>query len=61
VVLTDILRRNPQPVHFHELTRQYNQRMLPHSQRGTGYILRVLSLMRNAHRVSRAVYQLKAR
>jgi hypothetical protein len=61
VVLADILRRNPQPVHFHELTRQYNQRMLPHSQRGTGYILRVLNLMRNAQRVSRAVYQLTAR
>ena len=61
IVLTDILRRNPQPLHFHELTRQYNERMLPHSQRGTGYILRVLTLMRNAQRVSRAVYQLKAR
>jgi hypothetical protein len=61
VVLTDILRSSSQPVHFHELTRQYNQRMLPHSQRGTGYILRVLNLMRNAQRVSRAVYQLKAR
>ena len=61
VVLTDILRRSPQPVHFHELTRQYNQHMLPHSQRGTGFILRVLNLMPNTQRVSRAVYQLKAR
>jgi hypothetical protein len=61
VVLTDILRANPVPLHFRELTRQYNQRMLPHSQRGTGYILRVLNLMQNAQRVSRAVYQLKSR
>ncbi len=61
VVLEDILRRNPQPLHFHELTRQYNQRMLPHSRKGTGYILRVLNLMDNAQRVSRAVYRLKSR
>jgi hypothetical protein len=61
VVLEDILRRSSQPLHFHELTRQYNQRMLPHSRKGTGYILRVLNLMDNAQRVSRAVYQLKSR
>jgi hypothetical protein len=61
LVLADIFRRNPQPLHFHELTRQYNEHMLPHSQRGTGYILRVLNLMRNAQRVSRAVYRLKSR
>ena len=61
VVLTDILRCSPEPVHFHELTRRYNQRMLPHSQRGTGYILRVLNLMPNIQRVSRAVYQLNGR
>jgi hypothetical protein len=61
VVLTDILRADPEPLHFHELTRRYNQRMLPHSQRGTGYILRVLNLMQNAQRVSRALYQLKSR
>jgi hypothetical protein len=33
--------------------------MLPHSRKGTGYILRVLNLMPEARRVSRAVYELK--
>jgi hypothetical protein len=61
VVLTGILQDRPQPVHFHELTRLYNQRMLPHSQKGSGYILRILNLMSNAQRVRRAVYQLKDR
>jgi hypothetical protein len=61
VVLTDILQNRLQPLHFHELTRLYNQRMLPHSQKGSGYILRILNSMSNAQRVTRAVYQLKDR
>ncbi|HTS18713.1 MAG TPA: DNA-directed RNA polymerase subunit alpha C-terminal domain-containing protein [Verrucomicrobiae bacterium] len=60
LVIADILRGQPEPVHFHELTRLYNERMQPHSRKGTGYILRVLNLMPEAQRVSRAVYQLKA-
>ena len=59
VVLMEILRRESRPLHFHELTRFYNARMLPHSRRGTGYILRVLTTMTGAQRVSRAVYDLK--
>jgi hypothetical protein len=59
LVIADILRTRQEPVHFHELTRLYNERMQPHSHRGTGYILRVLNLMPEAERVSRAVYQLK--
>ncbi len=59
LVIADILRRRQEPVHFHELTRLYNERMQPHSRKGTGYILRVLNLMPEAHRVTRAVYQLK--
>lgn len=59
LVIADILRGNQEPVHFHELTRLYNERMQPHSRKGTGYILRVLNLMPEAQRVSRAVYQLK--
>ncbi|HUI06519.1 MAG TPA: DNA-directed RNA polymerase subunit alpha C-terminal domain-containing protein [Verrucomicrobiae bacterium] len=58
-VIVDILRGRREPVHFHELTRLYNERMLPHSRKGTGYILRVLNLMPEARRVSRAVYELK--
>jgi hypothetical protein len=61
LVITDILRQQPRPLHFHELTRLYNERMLPHSRKGTGYILRVLNLMPEARRVSRAVYDLKQR
>jgi hypothetical protein len=61
VVLADILRAHPEPLHFHVLTRRYNERMQPQSRRGTGYILRVLNLMQDAQRVSRAVYQLKSR
>lgn len=59
LVIADIMRLRQEPVHFHELTRLYNERMLPHSRRGTGYILRILNLMPTAQRVSRAVYQLK--
>ena len=59
LVIVDILRTRQEPVHFHELTRLYNERMQPHSRKGTGYILRVLNLMPEAERVSRAVYQLK--
>ena len=60
-ILADILRGQTQPMHFHELTRLYNERMQAHSRKGTGYILRVLTLMGDAQRVSRAVYQLKRR
>ncbi len=60
-VLTDILRDESRPLHFQEVTRLYNARMLPHSRRGTGYILRALTMMENARRVSRAVYDLRAR
>jgi hypothetical protein len=59
LVLVDILRDRREPIHFHELTRLYNERMLPHSRKGTGYILRVLNLMPEARRVARAVYELK--
>jgi hypothetical protein len=59
LVIADILRHRHEPVHFHELTRLYNERMQPHSRKGTGYILRMLNLMPEAQRVSRAVYQLK--
>ena len=59
LVIADILRDRQEPVHFHELTRLYNERMQPHSQKGTGYILRVLHLMPEARRVSRALYQWK--
>jgi hypothetical protein len=59
LVIADILRSRQEPVHFHELTRLYNERMQPHSRKGTGYILRILNLMPEAQRVTRAVYQLK--
>ncbi len=59
LVIVDILRDRQEPVHFHELTRLYNERMQPHSRKGTGYILRILNLMPEAQRVARAVYQLK--
>jgi hypothetical protein len=60
-VIADILRSQSQPLHFHELTRLYNERVLPHSHKGAGYILRVLNLMPDAQRVSQAMYDLKAR
>jgi hypothetical protein len=61
LILTDILRGESRPLHFHELTRLYNERMLPHSRKGTGYILRVLTMMPSARRISRAVYGIEAR
>ena len=59
LVIADILRSRREPVHFCELTRLYNERMQPHSRKGTGYILRILNLMPEAQRVARAVYQWK--
>jgi hypothetical protein len=59
LVIADILRSRREPVHFYELTRLYNERMQPHSRKGTGYILRVVNLMPGARRVSRALYQWK--
>lgn len=61
IILTDILNATRQPLHFHELTRLYNQLMQPNSRKGTGYILRTLNLMTEAQRVERALYQLKDR
>ncbi|NQU11342.1 hypothetical protein HQ590_11155 [bacterium] len=58
-VVLDIFRSELKPLHFHEVTRLYNNRMQPHSRKGTGYILRVLNLTARAQRVSRAVYELK--
>ncbi len=59
LIVADIMRSRAEALHFHELTRLYNDRMQPHSHKGTGYILRVLNLMPDAQRVSRAVYQIK--
>jgi hypothetical protein len=60
LVVGDLLRSRAEPVHFHELTRLYNERMLPNSRVGAGYILRLLNFIPGAHRVSRGLYQLKA-
>ena len=57
--IRDILRHRPEPSHFHELTRLYNDRMLPHSRKGTGYILIVLTAMADVQRISRGKYSLK--
>jgi len=58
-VILDIFTGERKPLHFHEVTRLYNDRMQPHSRKGTGYILRVLNLASSVQRVSRAVYELK--
>lgn len=60
-VIADILATRPEPLHFHDLTRLYNERVQAHSRRGTGHILRVLNAMPRVQRVSRALYTLKAR
>jgi hypothetical protein len=61
LIVADILRNESKPLHFHEVARLYNDRMQPHSRKGTGYILRVLNTMSEASRVTRAVYELKKR
>jgi Bacterial RNA polymerase, alpha chain C terminal domain/Sigma-70, region 4 len=57
-ILMDILRGHSGPIHFHELTRLYNERMLPRSRRGTGYILILLNSMPDVQRISRGQYSL---
>jgi hypothetical protein len=61
LVLASLLQECDQPVHFHALTRLYNSAMSPQSRKGTGYILRVLTLMPQAERTSCAIYALKTR
>ena len=57
-ILMDILRGHSGPMHFHELTRLYNERLLPHSRKGTGYILILLNGMPDVRRISRGQYSL---
>jgi hypothetical protein len=57
-MLMDILRGHSGPMHFHELTRLYNERLLPQSRRGTGYILILLNGMTDVRRISRGQYSL---
>ncbi|HUJ10455.1 MAG TPA: sigma factor-like helix-turn-helix DNA-binding protein [Verrucomicrobiae bacterium] len=59
-ILGEILRTQTEPLHFHELTRLYNDRMLPRSQKGTGYILLLLNNAPNVRRVSRGRYAVKS-
>ena len=58
LILRDIFRAESKPIHFRELTEIYNQRMLPASRKGSGFMLRVLNLMPEVQRVDRALYQL---
>jgi len=58
-VITAILRTQRGPLHYQEITRLYNEQMLPHSRRGTGYILRIVTTMPGIRRRARAVYELK--
>lgn len=58
-ILVEVLRRRTEPIHFHELTRLYNERVLPHSRKGTGYILILLNDMTEVRRVTRGRYVVK--
>ncbi len=60
VVIRNIFEHVNQPLHFRDLARHYNERMLPASRKGAGYLLRALNLMPQVERVDRAVYQLAA-
>jgi Bacterial RNA polymerase, alpha chain C terminal domain/Sigma-70, region 4 len=59
LVVRDVFETAAKPLHFRDLTELYNERMLPTSQRRTGFILRTLNLMPDIQRVSRAVYEFK--
>lgn len=60
-VIAAILRERREPLHYHALTRIYNAQMLPHSRRGTGYILRVVSTSPGLRRRERGLYEVKVR
>jgi hypothetical protein len=60
-VITAILRAQHGPMHYRDITRRYNEQMLPHSRRGTGYILRVVSMTPGIHRRARAEYEIQSR
>jgi hypothetical protein len=57
LILRAIFQAEKQPLHFRDLTDLYNARMLPNSQRRTGFILRTLNMMPDVRRISRAVYE----
>ena len=57
-ILMDILQGHPGPIHYHELTRLYNERVLPRSRRGTGYILIILNGMPDVRRIACGQYSL---
>lgn len=59
LILRDLLRTAGQPVHYRDLAADYNERMLPASQRRPGYILRMLNIMPDVERIGRALYALK--
>ncbi|MCS7049738.1 MAG: hypothetical protein NZ483_10665 [Verrucomicrobiae bacterium] len=59
IILRDLMRAAGQPVHYRDLAADYNDRMLPASQRRPGYILRVLGGMPDVQRIGRALYELK--
>jgi hypothetical protein len=58
-LVAKILRQQARPVHFRELTRLYNELMLPHSRKGAGFILRAANLAPDVRRASRAYYEAK--
>jgi len=60
-MLAAILREKRDATHYHELTRLYNERILPHSRRGTGYILHILSTSPVFRCRSRGIYEMSAR
>ncbi len=60
IILQEILRVQPQPLHFYDLTRIYNERVQANSRVGSGQILRQLTQMPAVRRVFRGVYELSA-
>jgi hypothetical protein len=58
LIIRDIFQAEAKPLHFRDLTAIYNNRMLPSSRKGSGFILRTVNLMPEIQRVDRALYQL---
>lgn len=59
-MVADILGEyHGEALHYHELTRLYNERVQAQCRRGTGHILRVVNDMPQVQRISRALYALK--
>ena len=56
-LIAEVMKRKAGPLHFHEVTRLYNEQVVPRNQVGPGSVLRLLNLAPAVEKVERSVYR----